>query len=72
MPFGRDEGARRQAARKHALHVHTCNTCGRKIRGNAYYLHRSKCRANANQAYHNLPRTHLPRTLWTRVLGLYN
>jgi hypothetical protein len=44
MPFGRDEAARHQAAKKHAGREHTC-TCGRVIRGNAFHSHKRKCAA---------------------------
>jgi hypothetical protein len=44
MPYGKDQAARRAAARRHATRVRTCK-CGREVRGNAYYRHRAACPA---------------------------
>lgn len=50
MSFGATASRRREAARKHAEYSHICPRCDRKISGNAYYIHRRKCRADAARA----------------------
>jgi hypothetical protein len=42
MPYGSNEAAKRAAGRKHARRTWTCK-CGRKVRGNAYHVHKRAC-----------------------------